>query len=176
MMTMITTTKTTKTKMMTMMMMTFIFPSFLSLSLLPLSFLHSIYQLAAFACHSYYHLCMPHLRMAPFRSKLHRLVLLSLVGPVWHKQCQCCITNDTTGQCTGFDLGWELLQCSLLQFLHIPVCLWPNTYSLIGNMWWSVPSLTPSCCNPTPQKYPWLLCFYSSCQPFVTLTLHNSQI
>ena len=139
---MITTTKTTKMKMMTMMMMmmmmmtttttttmmmmtmttstlttttTFTFPSFLSLSLLPSSFLHSIHQLTAFACNSYYHLLMPHLRMVPFRSKLHRLAILSLVGPVWHKQCQCCITSDTAGQCTGFDLGWELLHWSLVQ-------------------------------------------------------------
>ena len=146
---MIKTTKTTKMKM--MIMMTFIIPSFLSLSLLPSSFLHSIHQLTALACHSYYHLLMPHLRMAPFRSKLQRLVLLSLVGTVWHKQCQCCITSDMTGQCTGFDLGWELLHCSLLQFLHIPVRPWPNARSLMGNVWWSFPSLTPSCCTPTPQ-------------------------
>jgi hypothetical protein len=82
----IATTKTTM-KTMTMMMinMMFIFQSFSSLSLITSSFLNSIHQLTAFACHSYYHLFILNLRMAPFRSTLYRWVLLSLVGPVWHK-------------------------------------------------------------------------------------------
>ena len=47
---------------------------------------------------------MPRLRMAPFRSKIHRLVLLSLVGPVWHKQCQSCI--KVTWLVSVLDLIW----------------------------------------------------------------------